>query len=505
MQNSGKEFEIKLLFPKEKLPSINQFIIDRGGLKRQRLQASYIDTQDFLLANSGVALRLRKEGRKWIQTLKAPTLNSLERLEHNIEIQDSSKGVPPWSLYHHGEHPAGKALIKLLSKLPHDSLNIRYSTDIWRRKALIKTRTGQIEYSLDVGLIKAINSNGQETTLSIQELEIELIQGHHDDVLNHAKNFIKRYKAIIDTKSKSELGYLLANELQATPPTKSKITQLNNQKSDTEIIQSLVNSCLAQILPNLSVLNNETSEYEEYLHQLRIGLRRLKTALKYIALKKIYISESGMNALSSLFQKLGEYRDNEYLKEKLNPSLKASQGPQVNLLNQNQLPHPKNLISNLEFQLLMVELISLGHKERIEPKEEISNLSDPISLKKATTKLMDRKNISIKDDVQNFHLLSEENIHKLRKKMKFLRYSLEFFNAYCNPKRYTEYFKSINLALNYLGNYNDISVAIEKIAPKIYENPQMWFALGWLRSEQTQTKKLALKSLKQFTQLKKIW
>ena len=96
MQNSGKEIEIKLLFPKEKLALINQFIIDRGGLKRQHLQAEYIDTQDFLLANSGIALRVRKEGRKWIQTLKISTANSLERLEHNVVLENCNNQIPPW-------------------------------------------------------------------------------------------------------------------------------------------------------------------------------------------------------------------------------------------------------------------------------------------------------------------------------------------------------------------------------------------------------------------------
>ena len=506
MQNSGKEIEIKLLFPKEKLALINQFIIDRGGLKRQHLQAEYIDTQDFLLANSGIALRVRKEGRKWIQTLKISTANSLERLEHNVVLENCNNQIPPWSLNHHNDHPAGKALKKLLSKYPHNSLNIRYSTDIWRRKALVKTRTGQLEYSLDVGFINAINSNGQESKISIQELEIELIHGHYVDVLNHAKNIIKRFQAIIDTRSKSEQGYLLANDRQSNPPTKTKATQLRSLKSDFEIIHSLVNACLAQILPNLSVLNSGLAEYDEYLHQLRVGLRRFKTALKYIALKKIYISESGMSALSSIFQKLGEYRDNEYLNEKLNPSLKASQGPQVNLPSQNQLPHPKNLIAIQEFQLLIIEIISLSKLETPQSNETDDNLEGRnVPLKKMVIKLLNKKVLSIENDVKSFHLFNDENIHKLRKKLKFLRYSLEFFKEYCHSSRYAEYFKSLTLTLTYLGNYNDISVAIEKIAPKIYEDPQLWFALGWLRAEQLQTKKLTIKSLKQFAPLNKIW
>jgi inorganic triphosphatase YgiF len=57
------EFEIKLVFPDERLTDIEKLLIDKGGIRRQKLQAYYFDTDQFSLAQSGISLRIRKEGR----------------------------------------------------------------------------------------------------------------------------------------------------------------------------------------------------------------------------------------------------------------------------------------------------------------------------------------------------------------------------------------------------------------------------------------------------------
>ena len=122
------EFELKLVFPAEKLPAIEKFLIGKGGLKRQRLQAAYIDTPDFRLARAGIALRLRKEGRQWVQTLKTGTSSSFNRLEHEIAVPHRGTGIPAWSLAAHADHPAGAILMKALVNTSAEALAVRYST-----------------------------------------------------------------------------------------------------------------------------------------------------------------------------------------------------------------------------------------------------------------------------------------------------------------------------------------------------------------------------------------
>ena len=50
-------------------------------------------TADERLAGAGLALRLRKEGRRWVQTLKGRGDGVMNRLEHEVELP-ASRGAP---------------------------------------------------------------------------------------------------------------------------------------------------------------------------------------------------------------------------------------------------------------------------------------------------------------------------------------------------------------------------------------------------------------------------
>ena len=213
MNQSQIEFEIKLNFPAEKLPAMEALLVSKGALKRQHLQAAYIDTNDFLLSQSGLAFRLRKEGRRWIQTLKARGSNELERLEHNVVVPHYGAGIPIWDISLHEAHPAGQILKRILDKKPSPVLQVLYETDIWRRSAKVRGRGAQLEYALDQGVIRATSHVGSVHEIPVLELEIELINGDPLVVLNHAQMIVNRFKATIDTRSKAQRGTQLAQGL----------------------------------------------------------------------------------------------------------------------------------------------------------------------------------------------------------------------------------------------------------------------------------------------------
>lgn len=209
------EFELKLSLPDEKFSALEKLVISKGGIRRQHLQAFYLDTDDFHLAEAGVALRLRKEGRRWVQTLKASKNNSLERLEHNVFLTNVGSAIPKWNIDLHDGHPAHQVLIKVLekAKLAASNLSVRYQTDIWRRPALVKVRGALLEYALDTGFVKSYSRYGHEKTILISELEIELKAGDDCALVKHAEMLVKRYGLFIDTRSKAQRGFLAANGL----------------------------------------------------------------------------------------------------------------------------------------------------------------------------------------------------------------------------------------------------------------------------------------------------
>ena len=501
------EFEIKLLFPEDQLESIEKLIISNGGIRRQHLQAAYIDTPDFVLTRSGFAFRLRKEGRQWIQTLKASTPNPLERLEHNVTLSAVGKEMPEWNLDLHQNHKAGQLLRKKCPNLKPDDLRVSYQTDIWRRKALINTQLGSLEYALDSGFIYS-QLNDRVSSIKVLELEIELKAGEPLDVLSHAKNLIKNHGAYIDTRSKSERGFLLANGLQASPAMRAKAISLNKAKNAQEIIACLIDSCLQQVLTNQSALNAGLDQYSEYLHQLRVGLRRLKVLFKYLARHDIHLGDEELEAFKRAFDQLGGYRDGDYVTGTLNPILLSLGGPEIRLASIKDLPNPCFITKNSEFQLLLVDVMSisyLGASISTDPEDRKGDKEEVRLVRKTINKLLDGGFSFVADRASRFSELQDDQIHSVRKKMKFLRYSLEFFRDYCNKSKYAKFNKSIADALEYFGLFNDMCVAISRIEALTQDDPNVLFALGWLKAERQRVRSLCGKSLKKLVRMDPAW
>lgn len=493
------EFELKLALPVEKFPDLEKLLISKGGTRRKRLQAFYFDTDYFTLANSGIALRIRKEGRSWVQTLKAPTSSGFERLEHNVTLSHVGTGIPSLNVQLHTGHPAFDVLTKALQKEKLDplSLRIRYQTDIWRRTALVKARGALLEYALDCGEIKAYLKSDLEKVVTVSEIEVELKSGDERVVINHAKALVRRFGLIIDTRSKAQRGYIAANGLDGAQPTRAKELRIK-QAHDGALSAALLNSCLSQILPNASEINTGLLYFDEHLHQLRVGLRRLKTAMKSLGLIQIFFTENDLKELETVFAQLGAYRDLNFLDEKLRPALAAVNAPHMNLVSVKDLPHPQQFLKQKSFQLFCLSIVDLSLS--LEKMDPLVRRLKPLVLKDLDKVQKDTKKLAL-----NFMNIQDEHRHKLRKRLKRLRYSLEFFKDFCDQKRYKIYLKSLGKVSEALGNYNDICVAIEKSEQHLLLDTNILFAMGWLRAEQTRTRVESFEALQKFYKVKKVW
>ena len=152
------EFELKFEIPQANLRRVATALKD-GKITRERLQARYFDTEDGVLAKSGVVVRVRKEGRRWVQTAKAPTSGTLERLEHNVSLARGVKaGEPEVDLARHLGTPVGEAIAKALNLKPGETypdLAPLYGTDVQRITRLVTSDGSVLELALDQGRIRS--------------------------------------------------------------------------------------------------------------------------------------------------------------------------------------------------------------------------------------------------------------------------------------------------------------------------------------------------------------
>ena len=75
-----KEIELKFVVDPARAAAVD-VALRRGPSRRTSIESHYYDTADRRLARAGLALRLRKAGRLWKQTLKAPGDCAVERRE----------------------------------------------------------------------------------------------------------------------------------------------------------------------------------------------------------------------------------------------------------------------------------------------------------------------------------------------------------------------------------------------------------------------------------------
>ena len=167
------------------------------------LQAVYVDTADRRLAGAFMALRLRQEGRRWVQTLKGRGDGMMERLEHEVVLHATSRAAPALEAKRHAGTPIGDRLLGLLAD--GTPLLAVYTTEIQRTHRVLRVGAARIELAHDRGFIKAAGRR-----LPVDELEFELKVGEPVALVATAARWVQRFGLWWDVRTKSERGHRLA-------------------------------------------------------------------------------------------------------------------------------------------------------------------------------------------------------------------------------------------------------------------------------------------------------
>jgi len=432
-----------------------------GRATTSRLYSVYYDTPQFALRENKVALRMRRTGKRWVQTLKTAGrvdagLHQREEIETPLAAQ---------ILNYRALSESNAAPILADPQLPLQLAPV-FVTDFKRTARQLQPAIGtQIELALDRGTITAGAAQAP-----ISEVELELKSGPPAHLIDLALALLDQVPMRLAPASKAERGYALAAGIAPTP-VKARPVELNDQLSVAGALRAIVFACIDQLQANEHGLLE--SEDIEYVHQARVAVRRLRSAFSVFrpAFPRI-LFERQLTELQWLAQTLGQARDWDVLMSETLPAVCKALPEETALdeliercngMRAATRRAAQEAVASKRYTVLLLELggVFLRAPWTVSADDGVAERDRPL-LDFAGAVLAHRHRQVIKrgDELAG---LSNAQLHQLRIRVKKLRYAAEFFSTLYDRKEVRDYTAALARLQELLGMLNDVATA-EQIA-----------------------------------------
>jgi triphosphatase len=445
------EIELKLAIPPATASQLRRHPLVKSLSSapplRRRLHNRYFDTADLDLTRQGYALRLRRVDGRWLQTLKGG--GQMEGGLHRREEWEVSVDGDALDLSRFRNSAAQQVLAPLAGQL-----QLLFVTDFWRTTWELTTAAGdRIELALDQGEIRA---GGKQVTIS--EVELELKAGNPLSLYQVAVALQQDLPLRPESANKAERGYALYLGLLPAP-VKAEPLALSPAMDAASALQAIAWNCMAQLQRNECGLLHLSDP--EYLHQMRVGLRRLRAALGLIQLAKTDIMDKPiLRELGWLAERLGPARDWDVFVTQTLPLLTQKHNfPSAALIShaaettrKRRLVSARRAVASARYAGLLLRL-SLWVAQA---KWRTGGMFDKPAIDFARQTLQHHQRQTRKRGKSTD---KPEDLHALRIAVKKLRYAVEFFASLFDAGASRGYGERLTELQDILGRLNDLTVA----------------------------------------------
>ncbi|MEO8250199.1 MAG: CHAD domain-containing protein [Burkholderiales bacterium] len=466
------ELELKLaVVPADAARLVQHPLLARHGngpMRTQLLSARYLDTADSQLARSGMALRLRLEGKAWVQTFKTSSGAALALRSRGEWEQPVAGTKLDWDAL--GKTPL--AQLDGYASLPRrlrTVFTVRFQRRSWALQLADGTRATA---SLDDGDI-VCGRGATRRSEPISEFELEFESGDPAALWKFAGRLAKDLNLVPLSASKGERGHALASGARPEPQ-KTKMPDIDAALGVPAALALALSAALAALQHNLRHLDAADIEF---VHQARVALRRLRSVLR--AFEKA-VRDKGLRRrmkqlaapLKELGQVLGAARDADVFLEETMPAMGKALGANPNSgLASLKDPVAKSAAEQREtaYEEVMrwLETPALGQllltAERLVFEAANARAPGGKPLDARLGILLAQQHDRVQRAAAALSRQSSGQRHELRKEVKRLRYLLDIAQALW-PKRATKsYRKALEDLQEQLGELNDVAVAGETL------------------------------------------
>jgi triphosphatase len=471
--------------------------LGRRRLRRSALSAIYFDTPDGLLSRHRFALRLRNEDGRWVQTLKGSHGGADDRLEHEVPVAADDASAPALDLDRHRHSKVGRELRALLKRHARPALEERCRTEVTRLRRVLRSHGAVVEWALDQGEVTAAGRSQ-----AISELELELKGGDAAGLHALAHDWEALHGLWIDPVSKSQRGALLHEGAAFNPPVKAGPPPWRAKDAramgGAALLRGMVAACLAQILPNAGEIARGSRD-PEHVHQLRVGLRRLRSAARGMRPFAARLPPGWETAVMPLFEALGDARDRHVLSTTIVPKLRDAGaavdddgGP-----SEEEAGHLEQLVRGAAFQGALLRLMAFAEASG----EDAAKPAGLACLVRALRKLARR----VTRQAARFEALPFVGQHQVRKRLKRLRYLAEFAAPAFDRDAVEHWTKKASSAQDALGRYVDFALAGQRFEARAASDAGARFAVDWLRAQSDRSTRSARKALQRLRDADAFW
>ena len=466
------EVELKFELPPEAHAAFRRLApLAEGEARTERLHAMYFDTPDFELRKRAMALRLRRERRRWVQCLKAGTSGAgglHAREEWEFDRQQPSIDV------------------SLLAKTPfaHEPelgrLDEIFQVDVRRTTWELEVSPGnRVEVALDRG---EVSRAGEHSPIS--EVEIESVAGDPMAVFDLADQLMDVAPLHPSAITKAQRGYRLASGESATPA-KARPVELDPAWTPGAAARAVVSAALEQLQANEAGVIESADP--EYLHQFRVALRRLRSALRVFrkALEPGFV-EVANRELKWVATLTGPARDWDVLATHTLPAILSAWGEsrsarsvraRVASRRRSARDALREALGSPRYARLVLAIARWLATPSTEPAQHAAALGE------FATSVVTKRHRKLLAGARRLSALPPAERHQLRLEAKRLRYALDGFETLFRRGRLGAYRELLAEIQDDLGRANDAAVATRLLADLKPPGGLAQFARGWLGAE----------------------
>ncbi|MCB1906847.1 MAG: CHAD domain-containing protein [Rhodocyclaceae bacterium] len=446
----GTEVELKLGFPASAMAELKRHPLITGAERAARavtLTSTYFDTPQQDLAAARVSVRTRKQGRRLLQTVKGDAASS-SGLSVRPEWEQVFRGTFDFAAV---DDEAVRAILDRHAGALEPIFVTEFRRETFR---CVPREDASLLIMIDHGTITAAGRSSP-----ICEVELELEQGRAQDLLDLATALARDVPLRPVNESKAARGLRLLHD-EALKPLRAGPSPIRPGDSPLGAFRRIAQDCLDQCQANA---NGAAADHApEFVHQIRVSLRRLRSALKLFepALSPDWVTRWSTE-FSNAADQLGEARDIDVLHEELIVPILADPLSPADVRELNAAVMAARDRARKHVQACM-EAPEQGHRMLAFAAELAGLSANPLD-SSADLSAFARLQLDFlrKRARKRWRKAKGGDIaelHALRISLKKLRYAIEFFSPLFPRKALKRFNAKLARAQEHLGYLNDVEV-----------------------------------------------